>query len=70
MERPGIQRVLDDAKNGKMDILLILSVSRLGRNTIEIIRTFRRFEEYGVEIETVHEGTSLGKMVGFAENLQ
>jgi site-specific DNA recombinase len=37
MARPGIQEVLDDAKNGEMDILLILGISRLGRNTIEIV---------------------------------
>jgi DNA invertase Pin-like site-specific DNA recombinase len=67
MDRSGIQSVLNDAKNGEMDILLMLGVSRLGRNTIEIVRTFCQLEEYGVEIETVHEGASLSKLLGFVK---
>jgi DNA invertase Pin-like site-specific DNA recombinase len=67
--RPGIQRLLAEAENGEMDVLLIQSVSRLGRNAIEIVRTFRLFEEFGVEVESVHEGASLGKLLGFAEKL-
>jgi putative DNA-invertase from lambdoid prophage Rac len=69
MARPGIQEVLDDAKNGEMDILLILGISRLGRNTIEIVHTFRQLEEYGVEVESIYEGTSLGKLLGFADKI-
>lgn len=65
MKRPGIQRVLDDAKDGKIDILLMLGISRLGRNTVEVIRAVHQLEKYGVEVETVHEGVLLDQMMAF-----
>ena len=34
-ERPGFQRMMKQAKEGKIQIILVKDLSRLGRNTIE-----------------------------------
>ena len=35
-ERPGIQRLLNDAKNGNLDTIVVKDLSRFGRNYIQI----------------------------------
>lgn len=35
-ERPGIQKLLDDAKAGKINLILVKDLSRFGRNYIEV----------------------------------
>lgn len=69
MARPGIQRVLTDAENGTMDVLLVSSSSRIGRNTIETLRFIRALGKFGVAVESVKEGALLDELLDFAENL-
>jgi len=38
LERPGIQRLLEDAKDGRVNLILVKDMSRLGRNYIEVGR--------------------------------
>ena len=38
LERPGLQRLLEDAKDGKVNLILVKDMSRLGRNYIEVGR--------------------------------
>lgn len=35
-DRPGVQRLLDDAKNGKINLILCKDLSRFGRNYIQV----------------------------------
>lgn len=35
-ERPEVQRLLDDAKNGRIDTIIVKDLSRFGRNYIEV----------------------------------
>ena len=49
-ERPEFQRMLNDAKNNKLDIILTKSVSRFGRNTLDTIQTLRQLKEYNVTV--------------------
>ena len=35
-ERPAVQRLLEDAKNGKIDTILVKDLSRFGRNYIQV----------------------------------
>jgi DNA invertase Pin-like site-specific DNA recombinase len=35
-DRPGIRQILDDAKTGKIDLILVKDLSRFGRNYIEV----------------------------------
>jgi len=38
LERPGLQRLLEDAKDGRVNLILVKDMSRLGRNYIEVGR--------------------------------
>lgn len=49
-KRIGFQEMIQDAKNGKIDLILCKSISRLGRNTVLIIQTIRELKAIGVEI--------------------
>lgn len=46
--RPEFNRMIDDAKNGKIDIILSKSISRISRNTLLTIQTVRELKEIGV----------------------
>lgn len=35
-DRPGVQRLLDDAKNGKINLIICKDLSRFGRNYIQV----------------------------------
>ena len=35
-ERPGVQRMLDDAKSGKINLIICKDLSRFGRNYIQV----------------------------------
>lgn len=35
-ERPGVQRLLEDAKNGKINLIICKDMSRFGRNYIAV----------------------------------
>lgn len=37
-DRPGVQRLLEDAKNGRINVILVKDLSRFGRNYIEVGR--------------------------------
>jgi len=48
--RPGFQNMIADALDGKIDIILTKSVSRLSRNTADNLNAIRALKEKGVEI--------------------
>lgn len=52
--RPGYQQLLQDCKRKKIDLILVKSLSRFGRNTAETIKQIRRLKRMniGVYIET------------------
>lgn len=37
-DRPGVQRLLEDAKNGRINVIIVKDLSRFGRNYIEVGR--------------------------------
>ncbi|MBL6440874.1 recombinase family protein [Streptococcus suis] len=48
--RIGFQRMVEDALDGKIDLILTKSVSRFARNTVDSLSTVRKLKEAGVEI--------------------
>lgn len=48
--RPEFQRMIKDAKSGKIDLILTKSISRFGRNTVDILRYTRELKEHGVAV--------------------
>lgn len=48
--RDGFKEMIDDALNGKIDLIITKSVSRFARNTVDTIMTVRKLKEHGVEV--------------------
>ncbi len=49
-KRLGFQEMVEDALDGKIDLILTKSVSRFARNTVDSLSTVRKLKESGVEI--------------------
>jgi DNA invertase Pin-like site-specific DNA recombinase len=48
--RPEFQRLLDDCRAGKLDIVLTKSISRFARNTVTLLETVRELKRLGVDV--------------------
>jgi DNA invertase Pin-like site-specific DNA recombinase len=48
-DRPNFTRMVNDAKAGKIDLIITKSISRFGRNTETVIRTIRQMNALGVD---------------------
>lgn len=48
--RIGFKTMVEDAMNGKIDLIITKSVSRFARNTVDSLTTVRQLKEVGVEI--------------------
>ena len=44
-------RLIDDCRKGKIDIILTKSISRFGRNTIELLETIRELKKLNVGVQ-------------------
>lgn len=49
-KRPGYQQMLRDCREGKIDFIIVKSLSRFGRDTLETIRQIRALKEMGIGI--------------------
>lgn len=56
LDRPGLMDFYTAAENGRVDVLLLRSLSRLGRNHSEIIEYWRYIGDLGVSIYTADYG--------------
>ena len=48
--RPEFQRMLEDARAGKIDIIITKSITRFARNAVTLLKTVREMKELGIEI--------------------
>ena len=48
--RDGFNRMIADALDGKIDLIITKSVSRFARNTVDSLTTVRKLKEAGVEV--------------------
>ena len=48
--REGFNSMIQDALNGKIDLIVTKSVSRFARNTVDTLSTIRKLKEKGVEV--------------------
>lgn len=48
--REGFNRMIKKALNGEIDLILVKSISRFARNTVDCIQTKRNLQEKGVEV--------------------
>ena len=49
-KRKGFNQMIKDAKEGKIDLILVKSISRFGRNLLDIIGYIQELKKYGVEV--------------------
>jgi len=49
-KREGFKSMINDALNGKIDLIVTKSVSRFARNTVDSLTTVRQLKEKGIEI--------------------
>ena len=48
--RDGFNQMVQDALDGKIDLIVTKSVSRFARNTVDSLVTVRKLKEHGVEV--------------------
>ena len=48
--REGFQQMVEDALDGKIDLIVTKSVSRFARNTVDSLTTIRKLKEHGTEV--------------------
>ena len=66
-DRPGFQKLIEDAKAGKIDIILTKSVSRFARNTVTLLKTIRELKDIGVDVyfdeQKIHTNSNEGELL-------
>lgn len=65
--RDGFNKMIKDAKDGKIDMIITKSVSRFARNTVDNLVTIRELKAIGVEVyfetENVHTLDATGELM-------
>lgn len=65
--REGFNRMIQDALDGKIDLIVTKSVSRFARNTVDSLTTIRKLKEKGVEVffekENIYTLDSKGELL-------
>lgn len=71
-ERPEIMEMMEFVKNNQVDKVLVLEISRLGRNTLEALKVIELFNQEKVcllvknyNIETLDEANNINPMAQF-----
>ncbi|MDD3881738.1 MAG: recombinase family protein [Eubacteriales bacterium] len=66
-KRDGFNRMIRDALDGKIDLIITKSVSRFARNTVDTLSTVRKLKECGVEVffekENIYTMDSKGELL-------
>lgn len=58
LKRPGFMRMMNDALTGKLDLILVKSISRFARNSLEAQEYAHKLKGLGVEVRFEREGFS------------
>ena len=65
--RPQFQKMMQDAKNGKIDLIITKSVSRFARNTAIVLKASRELKERNVgiffELQNINTLTEAGELL-------
>lgn len=66
-KRPGFQRMMEDARKGKMDLIITKSISRFARNTSTVLDATRELKALGVgvffELQGINTLSSEGELM-------
>ncbi len=65
--RPKFQQMLEDARAGKIDLILTKSISRFARNTVTLLETIRELKSLNVDVyfeeQRLHSISENGEMI-------
>ena len=65
--REGLERLISDCRDGKIDMVLTKSISRFARNTVTLLRIVRMCKEWGVDIffeeQSIHTISGDGELL-------
>ena len=65
-DRPALQRLLDDIKSGRINVIVVYKVDRLTRSLADFAKLVELFDEYGVSFVSVTQHfnttTSMGRL--------
>lgn len=53
--RPGLQKVMNAAKQGEIDVIMVWKLDRFGRSSLDLLSNINKLESYGVEFVDGHE---------------
>lgn len=66
-KRPELQRMMEDARAGNIDLIITKSISRFARNTVTVLKFVRELKELGVGIifeeQNIHTLSSDGELM-------
>jgi site-specific DNA recombinase len=67
LNRPALKKLLDDCKDGKIDIVVVYKIDRLSRSLCDFAELSRKFEEWNVAFvsvtQEINTNTSAGRMM-------
>lgn len=65
--RPQFQKMLEDCRLGKLDLVITKSISRFARNTVTLLETVREMKSLGVDVffeeQNIHTLSSEGELM-------
>ena len=65
--RPEFKRMVEDAKSGKIDMIITKSISRFARNTVTLLKTIRELKECKVDVffeeQNIHSMSGDGELL-------
>lgn len=65
--RPQFIRLLNDCRQGKVDMVITKSISRFARNTVTLLKTVRELKEYGIDVyfeeQNIHTMSGDGELM-------
>ena len=66
-KRPEFQRMIEDARAGKIDLIITKSISRFARNTVLLLKYVRELKDLGVAVffeeNNINTSSSEGEMM-------
>lgn len=66
-DRPAFMQMVQDAKEGKIDLIITKSISRFARNTLKLLETVRELKSYNVDVyfeeQRIHSISNDGELM-------
>lgn len=66
-KRKNFQRLLDDCRDGKIDLIITKSISRFARNTVNLLETVRELKLLGIDVffeeQSIHTISADGELM-------